>query len=584
MPRIVVFLFFALSFVFNLVSAQTVDSLANLINESVNDTVVIDSSLKLSRELSRKNSVKAVEYAKLALEKSKSIHDKNREFDALILQGILFKNLGEYEKAVTNYLLALDIAKKQNDDRKKSVCYNNIGSVYQAQGSLDNALEYYKKSLEIEETIGNKAEVSLRYYNLGTVYELKDSLDLAYTYYYNSLLHEQTLNNKEGIYFALYGLSGVDIKRANYAQAEEHLNKALDIAGDLHDDAGIAICLIERGKLLKAQNRLNLAEADIRESIRYASKVDFKNEIREAYFQLSDIYAKQQQFELAFEFQRRFIALNDSLSSVEVNTKIAEIEARYQISEKEKEIEFLIEKEKLLRKQTNSEKRNRYFLLITLFITMIFALSNLNRVTKNLSSLLIVSGAVFLTVILIAFLLALIQTPEKQLGLEAFFSALLSVFSIAVLPIFLIILIAERLMLSKHVKLAQNVSEKLQTTDNTKDDDRVLTLIAENEKDKLEIRLNDLLFIEANDNYSAICFTEYGKLKKQLLRGSLKRMEEQLKDCEFVVRCHKSYIVNVSKISKLSGNAQGYKLHFPDVDSEIPVSRSFPKSILDKIA
>lgn len=582
MPRVVVLLFIALSSVFPIVSAQSVDTLVNVVDENVNDTLLIDSCLILSRELSRKNSLKAFEYAKIALDRSIALKDKSREFDALILQGILFKNLGEYEKAVSNYLLALDIAKLQSHEQKKSVCYNNIGSVYQAQGILDNALEYYKKSLDIEEKFGNKAEISLRYYNIGTVYELKDSLDLAYTYYYNSLLHEQTLNNKEGIYFALYGLSGVDIKRNNYSQAEDHLNKALDIAKELQDDAGVAICLIERGKLYKAQNKLNLAVEDISEGIRYAVKVDFKNEVREAYFQLSDIYAKQNNFQSAFEFQRRFIALNDSLSSVEVNTKIAEIESRYQISEKEKEIEFLVEKEKLLQKQANSEKNHRYFLLITLVITMIFALSNLNRVTKNLSSLLMISGVVFLVVIMLAFFLALFQSADQQMGVDAFFSALLTVFSFAVLPIFLFILIAERIMLAKHEKLAQNVSEKLQTVDK-KDDDRSLTLIAENEKDKVDVYLSELLYIEANDNYSAVYFKKHGEVKKQLLRGSLKRMEEQLKTCELVVRCHKSFIVNISKISKVSGNAQGYKLHIPDIDTEIPVSRRFPKEVLQKI-
>jgi DNA-binding LytR/AlgR family response regulator len=214
---------------------------------------------------------------------------------------------------------------------------------------------------------------------------------------------------------------------------------------------------------------------------------------------------------------------------------------------------------------------------------MVFALSNLNRVTKNLSSLLMISGTVFLVVITLAFFLALFQSPDYQLGVEAFFSALLTVFSFAVLPIFLFILIAERIMLTKHVKLAQNVSEKLQTADK-KDDCRLLTLIAENEKDKVEIYINELLYIEASDNYSSVYFKKHGEVKKQLLRGSLKRMEDQLKSCELVVRCHKSFIVNVSKISKVSGNAQGYKLHIPEIDTEIPVSRKFPKSILDKIA
>jgi hypothetical protein len=98
-------------------------------------------------------------------------------------------------------------------------------------------------------------------------------------------------------------------------------------------------------------------------------------------------------------------------------------------------------------------------------------------------------------------------------------------------------------------------------------------LVAENEKDRLTIDLTDLLFIESADNYSEVVFLTDKKAQKTLLRGSLSHMEEQL--THPIVRCHRSYIVNLRQVERISGNAQGYKLHLHDWPAPIPVARRF---------
>ena len=50
-----------------------------------------------------------------------------------------------------------------------------------------------------------------------------------------------------------------------------------------------------------------------------------------------------------------------------------------------------------------------------------------------------------------------------------------------------------------------------------------------------------------------------------------------------IIRCHKSYIVNLCNVEKLLGNAQGYKLVMSNMDKQIPVSRNFPKEMIQKL-
>lgn len=105
-----------------------------------------------------------------------------------------------------------------------------------------------------------------------------------------------------------------------------------------------------------------------------------------------------------------------------------------------------------------------------------------------------------------------------------------------------------------------------------------LVLIAENEKDILEIAASDLLFIESSDNYSTVFYKKDNTLQKELLRSSLTRLEGQISS-PGIVRCHRSYIVNLDKVEKVTGNAQGYKLHLQSFDLTVPVARRYSEMI-----
>ncbi|QHL87998.1 LytTR family transcriptional regulator [Nibribacter ruber] len=100
-----------------------------------------------------------------------------------------------------------------------------------------------------------------------------------------------------------------------------------------------------------------------------------------------------------------------------------------------------------------------------------------------------------------------------------------------------------------------------------------ITLIAENGKDTLTLEAAHLLYIEASDNYCTVFYLQNNALQKHLLRSSLSRLENQITQLE-VVRCHRSYLVNLDRVQNVSGNAQGYKLHFAQTGQTVPVARA----------
>jgi len=109
-----------------------------------------------------------------------------------------------------------------------------------------------------------------------------------------------------------------------------------------------------------------------------------------------------------------------------------------------------------------------------------------------------------------------------------------------------------------------------------------LAFTAENNKDKLNIKESEFLYIEAEDNYSAIYYLENGSVKRNLMRSSLKRLHEQV-ERTFVVQCHRAFIVNLKQVKHIDGNAAGYKLQLNEGNASIPVSRNYSKSIISAL-
>ncbi len=110
-----------------------------------------------------------------------------------------------------------------------------------------------------------------------------------------------------------------------------------------------------------------------------------------------------------------------------------------------------------------------------------------------------------------------------------------------------------------------------------------IELFAENQRDSVTLSPESLLFIESDDNYSTVFFTQQNRIQKKLLRNTLTRLEAQVESFPTLRRCHRSYLVNLKKVSRVSGNAQGYRLHLYDTDEIVPVSRTYSKNIIAEL-
>ena len=98
---------------------------------------------------------------------------------------------------------------------------------------------------------------------------------------------------------------------------------------------------------------------------------------------------------------------------------------------------------------------------------------------------------------------------------------------------------------------------------------------------KLSVNIDNLYYIESDDNYIKVWYTDNkGELKQYMLRCRLKTVEDSFKGSS-LVRCNRKYIVNIKKVSTLRKESSGYVI---DLGKEeipaLPVTKTYTDTIL----
>jgi len=103
------------------------------------------------------------------------------------------------------------------------------------------------------------------------------------------------------------------------------------------------------------------------------------------------------------------------------------------------------------------------------------------------------------------------------------------------------------------------------------DSDQLVTFAGPGSGDRIVLRLNDFLYGQAQDNYVA--------LRQHLLRATLTSLAKDTAGMG-IERCHRSYLVNLGRITCVRGSGSSLYLSVEGVPEQIPISRSYRERVL----
>ena len=352
--------FIVLFFIFlsvNYFAWNPVDSLRNMINSGNSDSLKVAVFIKYTYTYGNEPETvlglisELVNYTeKIADEKTKAL--------ALRKIGIVYGSQGYFDKALEYTLLSAIIFEKIKDYYGLAHCYNNIGSNYSSKGSLTNDPLYYSRSIEyhlkcilLRQEMGDTAtQIQNSYNNIADAYlamgDFKKSLE-----YFNKAyaIYVRTTKDVEGLKLINLNLGSVYFKMGLKENNAEHYKKSLsyyqlllnDYKKDHQPNEYYAETLTNMGRIYVETGKISDGIDYLLNGFKMSVEIKNKSRILSAAEQLVISFEQKGDYKQADEYLHIYNSIKDTLLNEKNKSNVEQMQALYQSSQKDREIEKL---------------------------------------------------------------------------------------------------------------------------------------------------------------------------------------------------------------------------------------------------
>ncbi len=269
--------------------------------------------------------------------------------------GNVFVLKGSYEQALKHYYDALNIAKKELPDLNIDFIYSNMARVLIQMGRDPQSAHYYfDKAEEIAKKYSNYFILCKVYNNKGVAFVTHKKWDSS-LYYFNKAYELSLRENFPDMQFlTLSNFGVVYLEQHKGDSALIYLQKSKPF------EMYVSIPIRERvramwGVAYLQTKQYRKAMPLLLRQFEEAKRSEDKVQMREAHYNLAQLYGALKDYRKAYHSAWSYIRLNDSMGGEEIIKNVNNMEVAFRTAEKEK----TIFKNKLLIAQQEQELANK---------------------------------------------------------------------------------------------------------------------------------------------------------------------------------------------------------------------------------
>jgi len=262
---------------------------------------------------------------------------------------INYERTGNYEQSISYYLKALsNIEDDSTAHAKQAVLLTNIASslIYikdykKATFYIDQAINIFKENNAIQQegiALATKAriftETGLYHKAIATYISAATKIDSLLARQDSGKKNAAAISLKSGI---LNNISDIYLKEKQPDSALFYLEKIKAYFPDLPLYIKATI-LVSHGEVYSQKNNYKAAAHYMEEGLKIAQNSGIKEIAIQAHKALSTLYGKQKQFQKAWQHEQQYVALNESIFATKKLHQINNLETKYYLAKKDKEI------------------------------------------------------------------------------------------------------------------------------------------------------------------------------------------------------------------------------------------------------
>ncbi len=324
---------------------------------------------------------KALQYFIAANTKATERKQDPQQGEALFGIGQVYYDWGEYRKALDYFLQSLAVREKTRDTVNIARCLSRIGKVHESLGNLPKALTNYQRALKLYGKMNDQAGIAGAYADIGVVYDQQRKYEEALNFHQQALAIYRQLNAPQGISLSFHNMGDVFFHREDYQKALNYYFRSL--SRDLQQRPRVSV------RVAAHYNRIGQCYYSIRkyqQAIYYFEKavveariVGAKETILRSFAGMAESYARMGEYQQAYESQKLYTAVKDSIFTEQTASEITETEAKYELQNQQREVELLRKEKKI---QSITLERNRqlnYLMGVLLVLVLVLGIVYINR-------------------------------------------------------------------------------------------------------------------------------------------------------------------------------------------------------------
>jgi signal transduction histidine kinase/DNA-binding response OmpR family regulator len=244
---------------------------------------------------------------------------------------------GDNITALENYNIAQDYLQSSNADLWiQSALANNLGMLYSEERELKKAEEYFLKALELAQASKRPGHDLAELNNLGVLYQWMGEYDKSLKYLAMAAERLPIRNDPWSEGNNILNVGNTLTLSGNPVEGIAKYKQSMVIFAKLKDDYKVASLHHLMAEAYRLMGRYRDAEREALLSLEWDQKFGYGDLVKETYEELYKIYGAMRQYDKAFDYQTRFLAIVDSLNSAERRTKFGLLEKNYEIAQQEK--------------------------------------------------------------------------------------------------------------------------------------------------------------------------------------------------------------------------------------------------------
>lgn len=319
---------------------------------------------------------------------AKKDHNLHQSNQILILRGLNEFYLGNYELAIDIYYQALFLAEESKDSMLIAKVYHNLGMIYDEFEDYDQAIEYFQKSLVYSQSVKNETLIAKTYQNIAISYQNKQDLKTAIEYNKKANEIAVRINDTQILIDVTNNFGTIAYEQKKLDESYAYYVKALELYRSIKDFQGVAMAYNNIALVYLDKKDYEASLRYFMKSLNLATELKMNDFIGDIYGNLTVYYEEIKDYKLAFTYYDKYSTMYDSLVGERKTKMIRQIQAKYQLNSKTKELEELKLKNKSQLRDIDSAKSIQVYLFsITLLaLVLMIATVYLLRKEKNLAS------------------------------------------------------------------------------------------------------------------------------------------------------------------------------------------------------